>query len=270
MLKAFYESLDAIPEAHRDLYKETDGKWHLQVEGMVAKEKVTEFRDNNVALAKENKTLKASVEAYGAITPDQAKELWEKKEAIESGKAPNKEAIDKAVAARVEELNTAHKKQVDELMTSRDSMAVQLEELTITDAVVNAGTKHGLKASAKLDITMRARQIFKLKDGKPVALQPDGETPIYGKDGVTALTIDEWAEKQREEAPHLFGESKGSGAPGGGSGGTTKTSNPWKAETRSLTRQGEIVKADPKAAVRLIKEAGLNVPPRIAERAGSA
>ena len=91
------------------------------------------------------------------------------------------------------------------------------------------------------DFLGRARNVFKLVNGVPTALDVDGKTVRYGKDGVTPMSLEEWADAQVQEAPHLFESNVGGGAPGSGSGGAVQSDNPWKQESFNLTRQGQII-----------------------------
>ena len=52
-LKSVYETVDAVPEALREHYAEKDGKFHLAADGMVAKERLDEFRERNITTSKE-------------------------------------------------------------------------------------------------------------------------------------------------------------------------------------------------------------------------
>ena len=46
--------IDSVPEEHRALYSEVEsGGFQLQVEGATSKEKLNEFRQNNVKLMKD-------------------------------------------------------------------------------------------------------------------------------------------------------------------------------------------------------------------------
>ncbi len=56
-LQATVQELDNVPEALRSEYVEKDGSYHLNVEGMVDKSKLDDFRTNNVKLLKDIETL---------------------------------------------------------------------------------------------------------------------------------------------------------------------------------------------------------------------
>src|SRR5207249_656259 len=116
-----------------------------------------------------------------------------------------------------------------------------------------AATKLGLRPAAIADITARARNVFKIAGGVVTAFDADGKTPLYAKDGVTPLTLDEWAARQVVEAPHLFESSAGGGASGDGSGGAVNgRKNPFKRGPEwNLTEQMRMQKSDPQLAARL-------------------
>lgn len=66
-LKYKCKTKDEIPAEHLPLYAEREGAWVLDVDGAVEKSKLDEFRNNNVALAKERDDLK---KRYEGIDPD--------------------------------------------------------------------------------------------------------------------------------------------------------------------------------------------------------
>ena len=134
------------------------------------------------------------------------------------------------------------------------ALSAQLLEKEIERHVVEAATKLGLRASAIPDIKARARSVFKISGGAVAAVEADGKTPVYGKDGVTPLTFDEWVTRQAAEAPHLFESNAGGGAVGNGSGGAGNRSakNPFRrGPDWNLTEQMRLQKSDPKLAERL-------------------
>lgn len=133
-------------------------------------------------------------------------------------------------------------------------MSTQLLEKEIERNVVETGTKLGLRASAIPDLKGRARNVFKISGGTIAAVEADGKTPVYGRDGVAPLTFDEWVARQVVEAPHLFESSAGGGAAGhasGGGGNKAFVKNPFSEETWNLTEQMKLTKTDPNVAARL-------------------
>lgn len=76
-LKATYAKLEEVPEAHRELYVEKDGKFSLAVDGLVGKDKLDEFRSNNVQLKKQIEDLQSK---FDGVDPELFRELNEKAE----------------------------------------------------------------------------------------------------------------------------------------------------------------------------------------------
>ena len=56
-MKAIVDSIEDLPEALREFYAEKDGKFQLSVDGMTSKDKLDEFRTNNVDLLKQLKDI---------------------------------------------------------------------------------------------------------------------------------------------------------------------------------------------------------------------
>lgn len=293
MLKFKVESLDEVEEKYRDLYekktvKGKDGKtpedWYfLKVEGAIApevlateKKKVADFRMNNTKLAKR---LTQVVETIGVeheegienLTDDDLVEkITEKlKEKGGEGGAKSAEEIAKLVDAKVGTFRSQMDAQVKKLTKERDealagatSAQKNFERVSLETNVLGEASKRGLKPTAHADIMNRARGVFKMVDGKLVAYDSDGETQLYGADGATGLTIEEWIESQAsKDAIHLFEGNSGGGAPGGSGGagrnGVQRGPNPWKKESFNVTRQMEQIRKDPVAARRLAEEANV-------------
>jgi hypothetical protein len=294
-LKFRLESIDDLPEAVRAEYKETtlDGKtfYVLQVDGVVPNERAKElqdrlskFRSNNTALADQ---VKAMAAAIGVQLPESASidELTdlikERQEEIEAeirktaGKTGKmtKEEMEALVADRVAAFKSQHETAMRKLQDDakrvqeeRDKLFGQLEKLSIENEVIAVAGKRGLRPTAHPDIVTRARTVFRFVDGKVRALLDDGETPVYGPDGLKEVTISEWVEQQAsKDAPHLFESNSGGGA-SGGSGGAGRNgsshvgANPWSKEKWNVTRQFELIKRDPATANRLAQEHGHTIP----------
>lgn len=141
------------------------------------------------------------------------------------------------------------------LMKERDALNSRLVTIQIDQGVVATATKRGLRATAIPDITSRARSVFRLVNGVPTAFESDGQTVRVGKDGTSAMNLEELIETQVSEAPHLFEGNAGSGAAGNGSGGVgggnRSGRNPFRKETWNLTEQMKLQKTDPALAARL-------------------
>ena len=141
------------------------------------------------------------------------------------------------------------------LMKERDALNSRLVTIQIDQGVVATATKRGLRATAIPDITSRARSVFRSVNGVPTAFESDGQTVRVGKDGTSAMNLEEWIETQVSEAPHLFEGNAGSGAAGNGSGGVgggnRSGRNPFRKETWNLTEQMKLQKTDPALAARL-------------------
>ena len=74
----------------------------------------------------------------------------------------------------------------------------------------DGAAKSGVRAGAVEDVLLRARQVFKVVEGKAVAF--DGDRQLFGPTG-DPLTVPEYISgKLAEAAPHLFEQSQGGGA----------------------------------------------------------
>lgn len=292
MLKFRINSLEEADEKFHELYqeREVDGNtfFFLKVEGVVPAEraqdlqkKVNQFRQTNVRLKDRIKQFSEYADLGDEITEDMTPEdlanlLQDKKKEFadklrqtggsEKGKI-SQEDLDSLVEDRLRNFKEQHSKQIKlieegkaELAKERDGLFYQLETLSIENEVVTAATQRGLRPTAHRDIVTRARGVFRLVDGSVRALSEDGETPIYGSDGLDELKISEWVEQQAsKDAPHLFESNSGGGASGGSAGGSRSGGagpNPYKRESFNRTSQMKLERDNPSAAKRFRAEAG--------------
>jgi hypothetical protein len=255
-LKFKFKTKDEVPAEVQSLYVERDGAWLLDVEGAVEKSKLDEFRNNNVALAKERDDLK---KRYEGIDPDEVRKLADEKRRLEEAQQLKAGEAEKVVEARVKALKGDFDKQLSAATGERDALNARLVAIQIDQGVITAASKRGLRVSAMPDITARARGVFRLVEGVPTAFEADGKTVRAGKDGVTPMTLEEWVDAQVSEAPHLFESNAGGGGGGatsqygngsGGAGGG-KAKNPFRKESWNLTEQMKLQKTDPNLAARL-------------------
>lgn len=253
MLKFIFDNETDIPEAVREFYTQTDGKWILNCEGAAPAAKVDEFRKNNV-------DLKKKLDEFKDVDPAKYKELLAKESDFEASKADNKEKIDELVNKRVQKMAADHEAEKTALVGERDKLKTELTRLQIDAAVVTTGGEFGLRQTAHEDLIARARGVWRLgDDGKPVAM--NGDEPIFGRSG-GPITMKEWMEGLAKSAGHLFEENSGSGSSGGGGsngGGTAGEVNPWGEKTWNLTQQGALIRTDPAKAKRLAAAAGKTI-----------
>jgi len=253
-LKHWYATLDEIPEAYRALYVEKDGKFFLEVEGMVPKARLDEFRDKNTKLLKRLDALNAVVGSEDENL-EHIQELLEKEKSgdLTIGKGKSKEDVERLVTERVATMKADYEKKIADLTKSNGTFQTQLEKAVIETGLTQAATKRGVRTTAIEDILSRGRGVYKLVDGVPVPMK--GDERVFGKDGITPKSFDEFIEDLATAAPHLFAENQGSGATGSARAGFAYSgTNPWNPKTLNLTEQGRILRTQPELAARLKKE----------------
>lgn len=231
-LKYIVDKLEDVAEAHRPLYEKIEGdKFRLNVEGAVPREKLDEFRNNNIELLKKLDNFK-DVDPKKYVTLLDLEKKVTDKSLIDAGKL--EETVTARVASMKQEFET---KEAD--LTSRLTAANgQLEKLVIDSAVRVKALESGVVATAVDDVLLRARSTFKIVEGKAVPFADD--KPIYGKDGVNTMGVEEWISNLSKSAPHLFGPTQGGGSrgsaqPGGSGGKPTGSMSKIKAGLESRT-----------------------------------
>ncbi len=208
-LKYLIEKLEDVPEAVRTLYKPEGTKFVLDAEGVVPKEKLDEFRTNNV-------TLQTQLDKLKGLDPVKYAELIKLDQELQEGKLIKEGKLEEVVNLRVGAMKTAFETEKTGLSTQLTTANTQLAILMIDNAVKSAALKNGALPTAVDDLVLRARSVYSLDKGIPVPKNDKGEV-IYGKDGTTPMPIDDWTLGLKKTAPHLFQGSSGSGA-GGGNG----------------------------------------------------
>lgn len=209
-LKAKVEDINSIDESMRDLYVESDGAFVLNVDGMVDKTKLNEFRDNNVTLMKKISDLESKydgidLEEYSTLKAKAQKQR--DKKMIDAGK------VDELVEERVTAMRAEYDTQINDLTTKNESANRQLETLLIDNELRSAAAKAGVTSEAVDDVLLRGRAAFKLVDGQAMPHDTTGSV-IYGKDGTTPMSVNDWVKNLSQSASHLFTSSQGSGSTG--------------------------------------------------------
>lgn len=187
-----YELTEAPPEELKSLYKETNGKFVLDVEGVVPQTKLqevevklTEFRNNNV-------TLKQQLEAAVGTSL--------------KGKQPSEINVEQILEQHVAEMRTNYETKVNTLTQSNATLQGHLERVVLSDSVKTAATEYGVLPSALPDVLNRAKEMFEVHDGQAVSKEKK-----LDKDG-KPYSVQSWIQSLSDGAPHLFAQSRGSGS----------------------------------------------------------
>lgn len=227
MLKAVLASKaehDALPEAMRKEYKESDGKYTLDVEGglvpagevLEIKTKLAEFRDNNRTMHGELERLRPLATKFEGVDPDEYRELKE-----EMGKLRSKgvKGIDDIQAAINKAVADAVKPVADKLAEeakARETAQKQADDGKFRELVSAAATTAGVSSTAIRHVLREAAQVFELKDGK---LSPK-EGVKHPTDPLKDMNTTDWLQQLSKTDDYLFAGSNGAGAPGAPAGGT--------------------------------------------------
>lgn len=226
-----FKTKDEIPEDLRNEAKEVDGQFVVSV---VSKAKVTEFRDNNIALKTELEQKNAKLAAYeSAVGPDPEKisgeltALREVDQRVKDGKLSTTDKIDSEVARRLTESKGQYEAQIKALSEKNAALERSNTETTskynrsvveryVTDAALAKDS--GVNPQALPHILAQANSVFHVTpEGKLIAKQND--VMIYGADGVSSITPKEWLGKVLQDAPFFKLDSTGGGATNGDKGG---------------------------------------------------
>lgn len=215
-LKYKIAKLEEVPEAVRSLYKPEGEAFVLDAEGVVPRERLDEFRTNNIALQRQLDALKD-------VDPVKYRELVELQRQVTEGELLKKGDLEGVVNSRVTAMKTTLEGERDTHKSRADKAEATLSILLIDSAVRSEALKLGVATTALDDVVLRARTVYRMKDGAAVPHDDKGEI-IYGKDGKTPMPMNDWVEGLKKSAPHLFANSQGGGAGGGGRAGGVDTS----------------------------------------------
>jgi hypothetical protein len=236
-LKFRYEKQEDVPKEHETLYKEVNGAWILEVEGVVPLERANELSSKVNEFRKTNGELTAKLAAFDGkkvLTEEEHKELIEAKEKLEKGHKP--EELEALVEKRTANMRKAHASELasaraiaEEATTKHKKTFRELETTRVQATLAQVVSEVGTPAKGALqDINSRAAGVFRLNDdGNIVAMKDDGEE-VMGTDG-KPLTMKEFVTNLTKEAPYLFERSNGSGSKGPGDRSS-------RSSTRTISR----------------------------------
>jgi hypothetical protein len=141
-------------------------------------------------------------------------------------------------------------KSEQEKTAAAEARAQKFEKRVLDGALQAAAITAGVHKHALDDVLARGTTLFKLDaNGNPVQLGEDGK-PVFGKDGKTLYSPDEWLGGMKENAPHWFPNGN-TGSPNGegGGGGNGKTIKQSELDAKSPKERAEFFANTPDAKV---------------------
>lgn len=258
-LKAFYEKQEDIPAGLEDYYVLRAEKYMLEVEGLRTDADVLKLQ---TALTNEKTAHRATKDKYAPIADLDIAEVIANLDRIPELEAAAGTAGDQATKvqqlvdaklaaakAPLERELTALKTKVTAQEQEIGSYAKEKRTNTLEKAVLTAAREVDVDPSMEDDVLRYAHSIFDVDEqGNVVTKDGVGVTP--GIDPKSLLT------DMIQKKPRWFKESVTANL-SGGNANRQGAVNPWKAETKNLTEQGRLIKADPTLARNLAKQAGV-------------
>jgi len=207
------EQLAALDDNLKSLYKEKDGFHFLEVEGATSKDKIDEFRTNNISLQDQLKKFDGvDLDKYTALQETERK--LRNKELIDKGDFDTllKEHTNTMQSDFTGKLSVAQA-QIDELTGKNKSMVNRYE---IEGAAQKAFSANHIRPEAQAAIMAQIKSTFTVNGESVVAME--GDNIMTGADG--NLTVNEFVSAQPEfmKVPSEAGAGSGSesSTPAGG------------------------------------------------------
>lgn len=259
-LKLKLTTLDGLDPAFHELYTEQADKTFLLtgVEGMKTQGDIDKVTQALVKERADHKALKEKFALLGDQDPvdllaqlDRIKEL----EAAAAGKIDEtkiNEIVEGRLRTKLGPIERENKQLKDQLAAEQGVTAelkAKDQKRTIHDKARAAALKIGVIPEALDDILLYADNVMEItEDGRVITKDQVGVTPGVDPE----VWLSEMQQKKRYWWPaSQSGDSKGNGGGGGISG-----DNPWTATGWNITKQTEILAADPKRAEQMARSAG--------------
>lgn len=252
-----FDSVEAVPEGLKEYAKEgEDGKVTVNV---VANAKLDEFREKNIDLSKQLEAVSPVLDRIKKIAGDDLDQfetdisgLRDIARRVQDGELKTDDQIENAVQDRIKVIKDGYdqnQKALARELAEEKQKATTLGERLIRSRIDKEVTavvivpESGVRTEALPDVLERAYRLFKVEDD---ALVPKkGESVIYGADGASPMTVNEWLVKLRDEAPHYF---KGNGGGGAGGGKDEKVGGLSAKELATMSPQARLDLANKLAA----------------------
>jgi hypothetical protein len=268
------DDYNEIEEEARDLYKEVDGRYVLELDGLDEHPNVTALRNGHKRSKQERDEAKRAAadlkRKFGALAdvddldfsdimdvdPDRLSEIG--KYLRGEGELPKQDA--KGNAVDIDKIkDTARKpllRDLEQAQTRASELQSRLERTVAINELSSAMA--GVKVLPQYQKAVMAMLLGRVKvqqddAGNDVGII-DGE---YGEQPVEKF-MREWAQTDEGKAFIEAAGNSGGGAHGGGSG-SGKVNNPWSREHWNMTEQARIFREDPERARKMAAAHGKKV-----------
>lgn len=259
-LKLKLTTLEGLDPAFHELYTEQADKTYLLtgVEGMKTQgdiDKVT------AALVKERADHKAFREKFALLGDQDPVDLLAQLDRIKELEAAAAGKIDEAKINEIVEGRLRTKlgpierenKQLKDQLAAEQGVSAELKakekKREIIDAAMKAAAKKGVEPDSYEYVQIYAeRMLDRLDDGTIVTKDNVGVTP--------GVDPDVWLSEMQQRHRKWWPASQSGNSTGNGGGGSISGDNPWTATGWNITKQTEILTADPKRAEQMARSAG--------------
>lgn len=159
---------------------------------------------------------------WGGMDPTQVKSLMEKIANDDETRLIAEGKIDEVLQKRTGALKQDYETRLtgsEQALKEREEriagLTGKISHLTLSGSIRDAASQLGLQPTAVADAIVRAQHVFKLDDNFNPQARDEHGTLMLGKDGKNGLSVAEWLEGMRKDAPHWFAGSTGAGSTGG-------------------------------------------------------
>ncbi len=278
-LKTKYENQDDIPEAHRELFEEKDGRWILTgIEGANDADAVKRLGDQRDKERKRANDAEAKLKRFEKLGDKDPEELLkladevedlkgrleEAEEAKGKGGKVDEDALQKRIDREVNKQVNPLKRQLTDKETELAKIRAEADEHKATAAALDGRIRRGTleqELSRKaLELKVRPEAIADVLRYQDVfEIDEDGKT-IRTRDGVgvaPGIDVASWLSDMKSTRPHWWPDSVGGGSKGADGKGSA-SDNPFAKGAFNLSKAGALIKTDPAKATTLAKQAGFS------------
>lgn len=236
-LKAILKSLEGLADPIKALYKQEGDDFHIDVEGMVPKSQLDQFRDNNRELNRELTETKETLKKFDGVDLKKIAEMQETERKVKDGELIKAGRFDELFESKINPIVKKHQEEREADKKEKERLTSQLSRVMIDQELTKIATAKGLRPEAISDMLWRLRPEFSVVGDKVVSLDEKG---IQRRtDSGEPYTLERSIEGLAKSAAHLFNSSSG--------GGAQQNTNTNKPGGKTMTR-AEYAKLDPQAA----------------------